>query len=104
MFYITQHYHFLFWQTYFNDPASIIMEGILIFNKHLLFVITVIVLFIGWLLFSILYYFTEFNNKFQTKFVHSSSIKNSSKLKKKKIYRRLTFRKNRIFLIWVKLR
>ena len=26
-----------FWQTYLQDPASISMEGILIFNKHLLF-------------------------------------------------------------------
>jgi heme/copper-type cytochrome/quinol oxidase subunit 2 len=62
------------WQTYFNDLASITMEGILIFNKHLLFLITVIVLFVGWLLFSTLYYFTEFNNKFQTKFVHSKEL------------------------------
>jgi len=35
------------WQTYLSDPASITMEGILIFNKHLLFLLTVIVLFIG---------------------------------------------------------
>jgi len=62
------------WQTYFNDLASITMEGILIFNKHLLFLITVIVLFVGWLLFSTLYYFTKFNNRFQTKFVHSKEL------------------------------
>ena len=35
------------WQTYLSDPASITMEGILIFNKHLLFLLTVIVLFVG---------------------------------------------------------
>ena len=35
-----------FWQTYLSDPASITMEGILIFNKHLLFLLTVIVLFV----------------------------------------------------------
>ena len=29
------------WQTYLSDPASITMEGILIFNKHLLFLLTV---------------------------------------------------------------
>ena len=34
-----------FWQTYLSDPASITMEGILIFNKHLLFLLTVIVIF-----------------------------------------------------------
>ena len=27
------------WQTYLSDPASITMEGILIFNKHLLFLL-----------------------------------------------------------------
>ena len=31
------------WQTYLSDPASITMEGILIFNKHLLFLLTIIV-------------------------------------------------------------
>ena len=40
-----------FWQTYLSDPANITMEGILIFNKHLLFLLTVIVLFVAWLLF-----------------------------------------------------
>ena len=35
------------WQTYLSDPANITMEGILIFNKHLLFLLTVIVLFVG---------------------------------------------------------
>jgi hypothetical protein len=37
----------VFWQTYLSDPASITMEGILIFNKHLLFLLTAIVLFVG---------------------------------------------------------
>ena len=36
-----------FWQTYLSDPASITMEGILIFNKHLLFLLTVVVLFVS---------------------------------------------------------
>ena len=40
-----------FWKTYLSDTASITMEGILIFNKHLLFLLTVIVLFVLWLLF-----------------------------------------------------
>jgi len=34
------------WQTYLSDPASTTMEGILRFNKHLLFLLTVIVLFV----------------------------------------------------------
>ena len=39
-----------YWQTYLQDPASISMEGILLFNKHLFFLLTIIVLFVGWLL------------------------------------------------------
>ena len=39
-----------FWQTGFQDPASISMEGILVFNKHLTFLLIVIVLFVGWFL------------------------------------------------------
>lgn len=62
------------WQTYFQEPASITMEGILIFNKHLLFLLTVIVLFVGWLLFHTIYYFAEYNNKFNSKFVHSKEL------------------------------
>ena len=46
-----------FWQTYLSDPASITMEGILIFNKHLLFLLTVVVLFVSWLLFYTTNYF-----------------------------------------------
>lgn len=63
-----------FWQTYLPDPASISMEGILIFNKHLLFLLTVIVLFVGWLLVYVLYYFIEYNNKFSSNFVHSKEL------------------------------
>jgi len=47
MIFITQCDSPALWQTYLSDPASISMEGILIFNKHLLFLLTVIVLFIG---------------------------------------------------------
>ena len=62
------------WQTYLHDPASISMEGILIFNKHLLFLLTVIVLFVGWLLFYTIYYYNEYSNKFNAKFVHSNEL------------------------------
>ena len=63
-----------FWQTYLQEPASITMEGILIFNKHLLFLLTVIVLFVAWLLIYTIYYFLEFNNKYNSKFVHSKEL------------------------------
>jgi len=62
------------WQTYLQEPASISMEGILIFNKHLLFLLTVIVIFVAWLLFYTLYYFAEFNNKYNSNFVHSKEL------------------------------
>ena len=35
MIFITQCDSPALWQTYLSDPASISMEGILIFNKHL---------------------------------------------------------------------
>ena len=41
-----------FWQFRLQDPASSIMEGILLFNKHLLFIIIMIVVLVGWLLFN----------------------------------------------------
>ena len=62
----------IIWQTYFSEPASVIMEGIIIFNKHLLFLLVVIVIFVAWLLFFAILYFIEFKNKFSSKFVHST--------------------------------
>ena len=46
-----------YWQTYLQEPASISMEGILLFNKHLFFLLTVIVIFVAWLLAYTLYFF-----------------------------------------------
>ena len=43
-----------FWQTYLSDPASITMEGILIFNKHLVFLLAVIIIFLIFLSLSVL--------------------------------------------------
>jgi hypothetical protein len=40
------------WQAALSEPASITMEGILIFNNHLLFLLIVITLFVGWLLYN----------------------------------------------------
>lgn len=64
----------IFWQTSLQEPASITMEGILLFNKHLLFLLTVIVLFVAWLLCFTLINFAEFNNKYNSKFVHSKEL------------------------------
>ena len=63
-----------FWQTYLQEPASVTMEGILLFNKHLLFLLTVIVIFTAWLLFYAIFYFAEFNNKYNSTFVHSKEL------------------------------
>jgi cytochrome c oxidase subunit 2 len=63
-----------FWQISFHDPASISMEGILMFNKHLTFLLIIIVSLVGWFLFSTVRYFVEFHNKFNTKFVHSKEL------------------------------
>jgi cytochrome c oxidase subunit 2 len=57
-----------------SDPASVSMEAILAFNKHLLFLIIGIVLFIGWLLFYTIYSFREANNSYSSRFVHSSQL------------------------------
>jgi cytochrome c oxidase subunit 2 len=63
-----------YWQTYLQDPASISMEGILLFNKHLFFLLVIIVVFVAWLLAYTIYYFSEFNNKYGSKFVHSREL------------------------------
>ena len=62
------------WQTYLHDPANITKEGILIFNKHILFLLTIIVLFVGWLLFYTIYYYNEYSNKFNAKLIGKSKI------------------------------
>lgn len=57
-----------------QDPATISMEGIFLFNIHLLFVIIGIVLLVGWLMCIILANFTELENSGVAKFTHSNSI------------------------------
>ena len=63
-----------FWQLTFQDPASSIMEGILLFNKHLLFIVVMIVILTGWLLFNTIYSYDEFNNSQPAKFFHSNEL------------------------------
>jgi hypothetical protein len=74
MIFITQFDSPALWQIYLSDPASITMEEILMFNKHLLFLLIVIVLFVGWLLFYTIHYFIEYNNKFSSKLVPSKEL------------------------------
>ena len=55
-----------------QDPSTITMEGLLSFNKHLLFIITIIVILVGWLLFSTITNYDEFNNSERQNFFHSN--------------------------------
>ena len=63
-----------FWQLTFQDPASSIMEGILLFNKHLLFIVITIVILTGWLLFNTIYSFDEFSSSKPANFFHSNEL------------------------------
>ena len=51
-----------FFQTGFQDPASSVMDGIFLFNTHLVFIITSIVVLVAFSLFSLL------NNYCKSKF------------------------------------
>jgi len=62
------------YQLGFQDPATTTMEGIYLFNLHLLFVIISIVLLVGWLMFTILTNFTELDNSKPANFTHSNAI------------------------------
>ena len=68
---------------YLSEPASITMENMLISDQHLLFLLTVIVLFVAFLPYILNY----FQNKFSTKFVRfkESKILELNSLFKKKI-------------------
>lgn len=58
----------------FQEPASTQMEGIYLFNCHLLFTIIAIVLCVAWLLIVICSNFLEFNTSLNQKFNHASEI------------------------------
>ena len=81
MFYFVN-FSFFYWlgdcsttyQLGFQDPATTTMEGIYLFNLHLLFVIIGIVLLVGWLLFIVLKNFTELSNSTVSTFTHSNVI------------------------------
>ena len=78
MIFITQYDSLALWQTYLSDPASITMEGILIFNKHLLFLLTVIVLFGSWSLLHQTYSSKLKKRKFNSELVHSETLKKNT--------------------------
>ena len=63
-----------FWQVSLQDPASSIMEGILLFNKHLLFIVILIMILVSWLLFNTIANYDEFNNSKSANFFHSNEL------------------------------
>lgn len=62
------------YQLGFQDPATTSMEGIYLFNLHLLFVIISIVILVAWLLIVVLKNFVETNNSNVMNFTHSNAI------------------------------
>jgi len=62
------------YQLGFQDPATAVMEGIYLFNLHLMFVIIGIVLLVGWLLFLVIRNFTELSNSQSMNFHHNNQI------------------------------
>ena len=61
-------------QIVFQDPASSAMEGMYLFNLHLLFVIISIVVIVGWLIFLILKNFIELAQSSSSNFTHSNEL------------------------------
>ena len=57
-----------------QDPSTTTMEGLLEFNKHLLFVIIIIVMLVGWLVFATVSNFDEFNSQESQSFYHSNTL------------------------------
>ena len=61
-------------QTGFQDPASSVMDGIFLFNTHLVFIISSIVVLVAYALYSLLNNYLEWNSGYIHKFSHSSVI------------------------------
>lgn len=59
-------------QLYLSDPSTVYMEGLLEFNKHLIVVITAIVIIVGWLLYSTVSNHDEFYSSEKKSFFHSN--------------------------------
>jgi cytochrome c oxidase subunit 2 len=62
------------WQKIFQEPATTEMDGIYLFNCHLLFVIIGIVLLVWWLLYLICENFIDESNYLVFNFTHASNI------------------------------
>jgi cytochrome c oxidase subunit 2 len=62
------------WALTFQDPATPIMEGIINFHNHIMTFLTVIVVFVAWLMFRAIVLFEEKVNPTPVKFTHSTPL------------------------------
>jgi cytochrome c oxidase subunit 2 len=61
-------------QISFQDPATPVMEGIIVLHHDLLFVLTVIGAFVSWILFRTAFLFSHENNPVSSKMSHGTTI------------------------------
>ena len=62
------------WQMNFQDPATPIMEGIINFHNHIMFFLSMVVIFVSWMLIRCLWCFNENKNLISQKWTHSTSL------------------------------
>jgi len=62
------------WALTFQDPATPIMEGIINFHNHIMVFLTVIVVFVSWLMARAIILFEENANPTPVKFTHSTPL------------------------------
>lgn len=62
------------WQLSFQDPATPVMEGIIALHHDLVFILTIIGIFVSWLLFRIIYLFYYKKNLNPSTITHGTNI------------------------------
>jgi len=62
------------WQLGFQDPATPTIEGIIRFHHDIIFLIVLIVVFVGWLMFRCYFHFNESKSPVAVQIVHGSVI------------------------------
>jgi len=63
-----------FYRTGFQEPSSAVLYSVIEFNQHLLTIITIIIVIVGWALYHILNNFLEFSGIESRKFTHSKDL------------------------------
>ena len=62
------------WQISFQDPGTPVMEGIIVLHHDLFFILTIIGLAVGWLLFKTTYLFYHTRNPIASQITHGTAI------------------------------